>query len=129
MLQSLGRAAFSKWNISRGLTRRFATNQTNPKTPSAVDSEANPNLFNLPGQPVEELSATATEPAWVKQRQLGNYIIAASCVGAVAGIYYYTLQSIGNEDFAEYENERKLGVKKPMQSSTIAATPIPPEKR
>jgi len=59
------------------------------------------NKFNVHGNSIAE-----------RQRR-GNIILGLGLVSMVFGIYYYTISSISQDDFSEYENEKRLGVKKP----------------
>jgi len=68
-------------------------------------------------KPVTQASKPVTPasegPGWVSGRRRGNWIIGVTLFVVVGGIYYTTLRSVSQNDFSEFENEKKLGVKKP----------------
>jgi len=70
----------------------------------------NIRLLNQVSKPV----TNTAEPEWVSGRRKGNLIIGIGLFVLVGGIYITTLRSVSQDDFSEFENEKKLGVKKPQ---------------
>jgi hypothetical protein len=93
---------------------QFSANQTSnpPKAQNAKPSQVPPLKTNHP------LPTFSPGIDWVKGRRTGNIIIALGLIGAVTGVYYYTMSSISTNDFSEFENERKLTTteKQPINS-------------